>query len=264
MIAKKIALVSQNLTLHHLDAMLKLLKNSFLTGLIILLPICVTVLVVNFMLDYIGEPASRVLFYWMDIGARDMGIAGVIINTLSTLFVLILITLIGWLSKYFFGKFLFKFTEGLIGRVPFVSTIYKSLKQIVKTFGESNMSAFSKTVLIEYPRRDSYAIGFLTSNVEGEVQDKTGRHIVNVFVPTTPNPTSGFLLMINREDVIELDMSVGDGIKMIISGGIVVPPYNDKKGKRNGRHGETTAKHDKNERRDGKVTKGTSRTQGEL
>jgi uncharacterized membrane protein len=210
--------------------MLKLLKSSFLTGLVIMLPICITVLVVNFMLDYIGEPVSRVLFYWLDIGVRDRGFAGILINVLSTLFILVLITLVGWISKYFFGKFLFKFTEGLIDRVPFVRTIYKSLKQIMRTFSESNTSAFSKAVLIEYPRRGSYAIGFLTSDVGGEVQDKTGQHVVNVFIPTTPNPTSGFLLMIKREDIIELDMSVGDGIKMVISGGIVVPPYNNKNG----------------------------------
>lgn len=93
------------------------------------------------------------------------------------------------------------------------------------------MSAFSKTVLVEYPRKNTYAIGFLTSDTEGEVQDKTGQHVMNVFIPTTPNPTSGFLLMVPREDIIDLDMSVGDGIKMIISGGIVVPPYNKSKKK---------------------------------
>jgi uncharacterized membrane protein len=88
------------------------------------------------------------------------------------------------------------------------------------------MAAFSKTVLVEYPRKGSYAIGFLTSDSEGEVQARTGQHVANVFIPTTPNPTSGFLLMVPAEDIVELDMSVGDGIKMVISGGIVVPPYN--------------------------------------
>jgi uncharacterized membrane protein len=216
------------------------------------------------MLDYIGEPASKVLFYWLDISVRDKVPAAVIINTISTLFVLILITIIGWFSRYFFGKFLFKLTESVINRLPFISTIYKSLKQIIKTFGESNMAAFSKTVLVEYPRKNSYAIGFLTRDTGGEVQSKTGQHVMNVFIPTTPNPTSGFLLMVPREDIIELDMSVGDGIKMIISGGIVVPPYNAKKGKQNGRHGETVAKHDKNERRDGEVAERTPRTQRKL
>ncbi|MDR1255548.1 MAG: DUF502 domain-containing protein [Puniceicoccales bacterium] len=211
-------------------AMLKSLKNSFLAGLIILLPISITIVVVNFMLDYIGEPASRILFYWLDISVRNTAITGVVINILSTLFVFILITVIGWLSRYFLGKFLFNLTESLINRVPLIRTIYNSLKQIVKTFGENKMSAFNKTVLVKYPNRDTYAVGFLTGDTAGEVQHKTDQHVVNVFVPTTPNPTSGFLLMVPQEDVIELDMSVGDGIKMIISGGIVVPPYNTKKG----------------------------------
>lgn len=211
--------------------MLQLLKKSFLTGLVLLLPIGITVLLVNFMLDYIGEPASKVLFYWLDIGIRDKLIASIIINLISTFFVLLLITLIGLLSRYFLGKLIFSITERVINRVPLVNTIYKSSKQIIKTFGESNMSAFSKTVLVEYPRKNTYAIGFLTSDTEGEVQDKTGQHVMNVFIPTTPNPTSGFLLMVPREDIIDLDMSVGDGIKMIISGGIVVPPYNKSKKK---------------------------------
>ncbi len=211
--------------------MLKILKKSFLTGLILLLPIGITGLIVNFMLDYIGEPTSRILFYWLDISIRNKLITNILINLISTLFVLTLITLIGLLSRYFFGKWLFKMTERIINRVPLVRSIYKSSKQIITTFGESNMSAFSKTVLIPYPHPGSYAIGFLTSDTVGEIQEKTGKHVVNIFVPTTPNPTSGFLLMVPQEDVIELEMSVGDGVKMIISGGIVVPPYDANKNK---------------------------------
>jgi uncharacterized membrane protein len=183
------------------------------------------------MLDYIGAPVSKVLFGWLDASVRGKILTNMVINILSMLFVFVLTVLIGWLSRYLFGKYLFKLTEDLINKVPFVRTIYRTLKQIVKTFGESNMAAFTKTVLVEYPRTGSYAIGFLTSDVGGEVQSKTGQHVMNVFIPTTPNPTSGFLLMVPREDIMDLDMSVGDGIKMVISGGIVVPPYkNNKKG----------------------------------
>jgi uncharacterized membrane protein len=108
--------------------------------------------------------------------------------------------------------------------VPFVSTVYKTVKQVMETFGASHKAVFSKTVLIEYPKRECYAIGFLSSEFDGEVQDKTGRAVVNVFVPTTPNPTSGFLLIVPKDKVTELEMSVADGMKLIISGGIVVPP----------------------------------------
>jgi uncharacterized membrane protein len=120
-------------------------------------------------------------------------------------------------------------TEKLIHHVPFVSTIYKTVKQITETFGKNNQAAFSKTVLIEYPKDGCYAVGFLSSEAEGEVQDKTGEVVANVFVPTTPNPTSGFLLMVPKSKIIALDMSVTDGMKLIISGGIVVPPYSKKK-----------------------------------
>lgn len=212
--------------------MLQGLKKSFLTGLILLLPIGITVLLVNFMLDYIGEPASRVLFYWLDIGVRSKLLASVLLNLVSTIFVLIMITAIGLLSRYFFGRVLFRLTERVISRVPLVNGIYKSLKQIINTFGKSNMAAFSKTVLVPYPHPGTYAIGFLTSDAVGEVQDRTGKHVMNVFVPTTPNPTSGFLLMVPQEDIVELNMGVGDGIKMIISGGIVVPPYEQKDNRR--------------------------------
>ncbi len=209
--------------------MLKILKKSFLTGLVLLLPIGITVLIVNFMLNYIGEPASNVLFYWLDIDIRNKLLTSILINLISTLFILILITVIGLFSRYFFGRWLLKMTERIINRVPLVNSIYKSLKQIINTFGQNNTEAFSKTVLVPYPHRDTYAIGFLTSDTVGEVQDKTGKHVMNVFIPTTPNPTSGFLLMVPREDIIELEMRVGDGIKMIISGGLVVPPYNKSK-----------------------------------
>lgn len=209
--------------------MLKLLKQSFLTGLILLLPIGITVLIVNFMLDYIGEPASRMLFCWLDIEIRSKLVVSILVNLISTVFVTIVITLIGMFSRYFFGRLFFGFTERMIDRIPLVRGIYKSSKQIIRTFGKSNMKAFSKTVLIPYPHPGTYAVGFLTSDVVGEAQDKTGKHVMNVFVPTTPNPTSGFLLMVPKEDIIELEMGVGDGIKMIISGGIVSPPYKQRK-----------------------------------
>jgi uncharacterized membrane protein len=119
-------------------------------------------------------------------------------------------------------------TEKIINYVPFVNAIYKTVKQIAETFGKSNNEVFSRTVLIEYPKRGCYALGFLSNEAEGEVQSKTGEVVVCVFVPTTPNPTSGFLLLVPKKSVTELEMSVADGMKLIISGGIVVPPYGKK------------------------------------
>ncbi|MDR1891083.1 MAG: DUF502 domain-containing protein [Puniceicoccales bacterium] len=161
----------------------------------------------------------------MDARIRNTATMYFIVNAVSICLVIVIIVFVGFLSKLFLGKLIIGLTEKFINHVPFVNTIYKTVKQVISTFGASRDAAFSKTVLIEYPREGSYAIGFLSSKFKGEVSDKIGEPVVNVFVPTTPNPTSGFLLIIPQKSVIELEMSVADGMKFIISGGIVVPPY---------------------------------------
>ena len=123
------------------------------------------------------------------------------------------------------GKFFISSAEKVLGQVPFVSTVYRTVKQIVETFGKQNRAVFKEVVMVEYPRKNCFVIGFLTNDAEGETEAATGRRLTNVFVPTTPNPTSGFLLLLPREDVIHMNMSVGDGMKLIISGGAVIPPH---------------------------------------
>jgi uncharacterized membrane protein len=123
-----------------------------------------------------------------------------------------------------FGKLFFEVGGRFIESIPGVGAVYNTVKQIVDTFNTQNRNLFNTVVLVEYPRKGVWTVGFLTSKEPSEVQDKIGREIWTVFVPTTPNPTSGFLLMFPREDVVELEMSVGEGMKMVISGGAVVPP----------------------------------------
>ena len=113
--------------------------------------------------------------------------------------------------------------DSLITRIPFAGNVYKAIKQITETFSNAD-AAYQKVVLIEYPRKDIYAIGFMTGETKGEIKDRKKIDMVNVFVPTTPNPTSGFLLFIPKEDAVELDMSVEDAIKLVVSAGMVVPP----------------------------------------
>ena len=134
------------------------------------------------------------------------------------------LTLLGFLSNYVLGRFFISTTERFLDKVPFLSTVYRSVKQIVETFGRENRAVFKAVVLIEYPRKDCWVLGFLTGDSSSDTEDIAGKKLSNVFVPTTPNPTSGFLLLLPREDVHHLDMSVGDGMKMLISGGAVVPP----------------------------------------
>jgi uncharacterized membrane protein len=205
--------------------MFTMIKNWFLTGLCTLLPLGVTAIVVQLLLDHVGAPASKFLLHCFRLTTPDVFWMNTIVNLFSTVFVVGIITVLGFLSKYFLGKTALRLTERLIERVPFVNSVYKTVKQVVEKFSKNQEAVFQKAVLIEYPRRGMYAIGFVSSETQGEVQIKTKEMVVNVFLPTTPNPTSGFLLLVPREDIIFLEMTVADGMKMIISGGLVNPEY---------------------------------------
>lgn len=145
-----------------------------------------------------------------------LGLLGLIVGVLS-------LTILGFLSNYVLGKFFISSAEKVLGKVPFINTVYHSVKQIVETFGKENRAVFKEVVLVEYPRPDCYVLGFLTNDASGETVEVIGKPLTNVFVPTTPNPTSGFLLMLPPEDIFRLSMSVGEGMKMLISGGAVIP-----------------------------------------
>ena len=203
--------------------MLRSLRNAFITGIVVILPLGVTMIAIRFLLDKIGTPASKYLFWFLDPELKSMPIVQVGLEFISVLVVLLLITLLGYGSRIFIGRILLNSMELLLDRLPFVSTVYRSVQQIVQTFSQQKKAVFQEVVLIEYPRKRCYVLGFLTSTAKGETQDVTGEHIVNVFVPTTPNPTSGFLLMLPEEDITRLDMAITDGMKLIISGGAVVP-----------------------------------------
>jgi uncharacterized membrane protein len=203
--------------------MLRSLRNAFITGIVVILPLGVTMIVIRFLLDKIGTPASKYFFWFLDPEFRTMPIVQLGLEFISVLVVLLLITLLGYGSRIFIGRFILNSLERLLDRVPFIGTVYRSVKQIVQTFSQQKKAVFQEVVLIEYPRKRCYVLGFLTSTAKGETQDVTGEHIVNVFVPTTPNPTSGFLLMLPEDDITRLEMSITDGMKLIISGGAVVP-----------------------------------------
>lgn len=180
---------------------------------------------VNFLLARLGTPASNFFFWYLDGDWRGLPAVEFTLELISVVVVFLLITLLGYTSRFFIGRFVFNSLEKLLDRVPFINTVYRTVKQIVDTFGQQKKAVFQEVVLIEYPRPRCYALGFLTSTARGETQAVTGEHIVNVFVPTTPNPTSGFLLMLPENDIKRLKMSVSDGMKVIISGGALVPPY---------------------------------------
>jgi uncharacterized membrane protein len=143
---------------------------------------------------------------------------------LGVVVVVATLVLIGAFTAGLLGRLLTGFFDAALARMPVIRSVYGALKQIVETVLAKKSGAFREAVLIEYPRRGIWTIGFLTGVTEGEVQAVTGEDVINVFVPTTPNPTSGFLLFVPRTDIIALTMSVEDALKMVVSGGIVTPP----------------------------------------
>lgn len=211
--------------------MLKRLGNYLLTGTLIALPLTVTAFVLIFLINHIGTPVSQnfilPLFTYMDASFPESGIGILILDLLSTLIVVLLITALGLVSQFFLGKMLIGFSEALINKIPVAGLVYRSVKQIVDTFSKQKKAVFQEVVLLEFPREGLYSVGFMTGKTKGEVQAKTGEEVINIFVPTTPNPTSGFLVMTPPDKVVKLDMSVGDAVKLIISGGAVVPPWED-------------------------------------
>ena len=203
--------------------MFRSLRNAFITGIFVILPLGVTVIVINFLLVRLGNPASQFFFWYLDSEWRNLPAVKFALETISVFVVFLLITILGYGSRFVLGRIILGGLERLLDRVPFINTVYRTVKQIVDTFGQQKKAVFQEVVLIEYPRKRCYVLGFLTSTAMGETQKRTDEHLVNVFVPTTPNPTSGFLLMLPEEDIRRLQMNIADGMKLIISGGAVVP-----------------------------------------
>lgn len=201
------------------------LRTAFISGLLLLAPVAATIWVVNLLLNSIGGPAYHLFFFFLPPEVRAMPVVAYILSVLSLLVVVVLITLLGWFSRYLLGKLLVQGFERLLQAVPFVRSVYNTVKQIVHTFSQQRKAVFQEVVLIEFPRKGVWAIGFLTSRAGGEVQARTHADVLNVFVPTTPNPTSGYLCMIPSAEVVSLDMTVAEGMKLIVSGGAVVPPW---------------------------------------
>ena len=138
---------------------------------------------------------------------------------------MIVITAIGAIAAGFLGRCLIGLGERILNRMPVVRSIYGASKQILETVLSTQSDAFREVVLVEYPRKGLWVLGFVTGATKGEVKDMISEQTVNVFIPTTPNPTSGFLLFCPNKDITYLDMSVEDAVKLVVSGGIVTPPY---------------------------------------
>ncbi|MCX5687543.1 MAG: DUF502 domain-containing protein [Candidatus Omnitrophica bacterium] len=199
------------------------IKSNFFTGLLIVIPGALTLWVLYFIVSKLNflllEPVMKIFQIWLPDKASVE-----FFTKIAIFFILLaLLTLTGFAAKIILFRNIFGFGESVLYKVPMISTVYKGLKEMSSAFLSGQKSIFKKVVLVEYPKNGVYAIGFVTSEARGEIQEKTRENVINVFVPTTPNPTSGMLVLVPQKDVILLDMSVSDGMKMIISGGAVTP-----------------------------------------
>jgi uncharacterized membrane protein len=193
------------------------LRRYLTAGLLVWVPLGVTILIIKFLVNLMDQ-----ILLFLPIPYRPEALLGFYVPGVGVVLALIVVLVTGVVVANLFGRKLVDIGERLVARIPLVRSIYSGVKQLLETV-VSNNGSFRKVVLIEYPRPELWTVAFLTGEGQGEAQLKTGQDVINVYVPTTPNPTSGFFLMVPRKDVIELDMSVDEGLKMILSVGAVVP-----------------------------------------
>ena len=195
------------------------LRNYFITGIVVAAPIAITVFLVWKFINVVDSIfAARIPAALLPQSYLPFAIPGLVL-----LIAFVFLSLVGALTTNFLGRWLVRTSDRVVSRMPVVRSVYGTLKKIFETVLAQSSKSFREVVLIEYPRPGIWAIGFITGVTEGEVQSITTPELVNVFLPTTPNPTSGFLLFVPRADVLSLHMSVEEGIKLVISGGIMVP-----------------------------------------
>ena len=190
------------------------IRNYFIAGVVVLIPIGITV----YLTIFITKISSKILPNEINPNHYlPFDIPG-----LEILISILLITFIGWLSLSFIGRKMLSIFENLLKKIPILRTIYSAINQMTETFTKDKGNK-KNVVLVEYPRKGSWAVGFATKDNTGEIARKTKRKLVNVFVPTSPNPTTGFIIHVPIEDVNFLEMTVEEGLKMIISFGVVAP-----------------------------------------
>ena len=210
--------------------MLARLRTSFLTGIVVIAPVALTLWLIwsvigwfdGFVLPFVPDAyrpeqiLNTIFGYDLKLNIRGVGVV----------VFLVFATLVGWLAKGLIGRSFIKYAENLVNRMPVVRSFYSGIKQIAETVFAQQERSFEKACMIEYPRKGIWAIGFISTTAKGEIAERNSSNgpMMSVFVPTTPNPTSGFLLFFPKADIVELDMSIEDAAKLVISAGLVYPP----------------------------------------
>jgi len=197
------------------------LRASFLTGIVVIAPVGLTVWLIWTVVGWVDGVVLPLIPY----SFRPENYIGINLRGVGVIFFFIFTIFIGWVAKGLIGRSMIRFAESYVERMPVVRSIYSGVKQIAETVFAQTERSFEKACLIEYPRKGIWAIAFISTSTKGEVARRGGgkQDMVSVFVPTTPNPTSGFLLFFPKKDVIVLDMSVEEAAKLVISAGLVYP-----------------------------------------
>lgn len=193
----------------------KFFKNNFIAGLLVLGPLVAT----YYLLKFIISLLEKLLPLWMD----PQTYLGFKIPGLRIVLAFIIIVWVGVLGRYYIFKKLLKWGEQVLHKLPVISGIYAALKKLINTFMGNKQQSFKNVVMVEFPRAGLYSIGFVTGVNEGETQEQTSEKVINVFIPTTPNPTSGFFVLIPESQLRRLEMSVEQAFALIISGGVIAP-----------------------------------------
>jgi uncharacterized membrane protein len=207
-------------------------KRTFLTGLVVVLPLLITFWVIRFLFGNIDKavtPYVLNVIQWLGLGRwLEEAWANWFAPVVSVFLAILVIYALGLFGGNVLGRQLLAGLEKIVMQVPFVRGIYSASRQFLDTFSKTDGNAFSRVVLLEYPRPGVWTMALVTNNTDGEVQSYVDRNLTSLFIPTTPNPTSGWLLFVPEEDLITLEMSVDEAFKMIISGGVLTPQFPSK------------------------------------
>lgn len=202
--------------------MMALFRRYLISGLLVWLPIWVTILVIKFLVDILGNTFSL-----LPVRYQPDALLGFHVPGIGVVITLLVILVTGIIAANFIGRRFVELGDAIIGRIPVVRTVYSSVKQVAQTLFSPGGQSFRKVFLIEYPLKGSWTVAFQTGDTAKEITDALGEsQMISVYVPTTPNPTSGFLLLLPRENVVELNMSVDQALKFVISLGVMLPTAN--------------------------------------
>lgn len=202
------------------------IRTYFLTGIFVTAPVTITLYIAYIFFSGIDGKVREMLpqMYQTLFVYQNFTIPGV-----GVLIAFISFVIIGWFASNIMGRFFIRIGEYILDRIPVIRSLYGAIKQIFETITQTQSQAFREVVMLEYPRKGVWSVGFVTGRSKGEIQQKVNEETVNVFLPTTPNPTSGFLLFVPKEELKFLDMSVEEGIKLVVSAGIITPPLEKEK-----------------------------------